>query len=84
MIDSITKKRIVVESDPECGLYVRVSDWEDKDSLEDMEKYDIDCDSYKPEIDAEGNEVAYLLFFSSGIEKAFLQKIIDGISVNGI
>ena len=86
MIDSITKKRIIVETDPKYGLYARVTDWEDKDFLEDVliEQHDVDCNSYVPEKDDFGNEVAYRLYFGGKIEKAILQRIIDGVQTNDI
>ena len=81
MIDSVTKQRITVEVDSEHGLVVRLSDWEDKDYLEDIltEKYDVEYDYYKPEKDASGNDVAFTLYFGNKIERALLQKIIDGV-----
>lgn len=81
MIDSKTKKRVIVMQDLEYGPYVRVSTWADMDFLEDVlsEDYYILFDMRFPkELEEDGGQE---FLFGNAADSGKLQKILDEIEV---
>ncbi|HED17659.1 MAG TPA: hypothetical protein ENI64_12710 [Gammaproteobacteria bacterium] len=81
MIDSKTGKKIEVLIDPEAGPYIRISNWNDADCLEDLlsDKYDVLFEMKTPDDLAIDNGKEY--YFGNIADPEKLQKILDEINL---
>jgi len=81
MIDSKTGEKIVVLIDIDEGPYIRISNWNDADELEDLfaDKYDILFEMKSPADLEEHNGKEY--YFGSVADPVKLQKILDEIDL---
>ncbi|MDG4720579.1 MULTISPECIES: hypothetical protein [Thalassospira] len=79
MIDSITGERITVLIDDNEEPYIRVSDWNDADALEDLfsDKYNVLYEMKTPEDLIENGGKEY--YFGNIADPEKLQKILDEI-----
>lgn len=81
MIDSITGDRITVLINNYDGPYIRVSDWNDADALEDLlsDKYNVLYEMKKPEDLIEHGGKEY--YFGNAADPEKLQAILDEIAL---
>lgn len=79
MIDSKTGKRIVVLIDDDAGPYIRVSNWNDADALEDLLSgtYDALYEIKTPKEFLEDGGTEY--YFGNAADPEKLQSILDEI-----
>jgi len=82
MIDSNTGKKVIVLIDREAGPFIRISNWNDADELEDLlaDKYDVLFEMKTPkEFEVDGGKEYY---FGNVADPIKLQNILDEIDLS--